>query len=159
MGAGNGRPVARRIESAEEQFQEALSAAEERGALRHEATFNLGLAAVRTAQGRNRETASFCKRALDLWRSLGDPLGLVDCLVVLADVAGPEGAGELLDAAESLRDRAGAKATPREAAQVAAISGSLGQAPAPAGPEAGTKVDQTEAIAVAMRIISRIGNQ
>ncbi len=151
-------------ESAEEQFQDSLAAAEERGAPRHEAAFSLGLAEVRAADGRTSHAARFCKRALDLWENLGDPLGVVDCLVVLAEIAAAtesEGAAELLDAAESLRDQAGAKATPREAAQVGGISSSLGQPRAPAGPEAGTKVDQTEAIAVAMKIISRIesGNQ
>ncbi len=150
--------------SAGRQFQEALAAAVERGALRHEATFSLGLAAVNTAQGRTTEAASLCRRALDLWQSLGDPLGVVECLVVLAQLAAttePEGAAELLDAAGSLRDHAGAKATPREAAQVAAISGSLGQVLASEGLEAAAKMGQADAVAAAGRIISMIetGNQ
>ena len=62
----------------------------------------------------------------------------------------------MLGAAGSLRDGAGAEATPREAAQVAAISGSLGQALAAVGLEAGAKMDEIGAIAVAERIISRI---
>jgi len=147
------------IGSAEEQFLESLAAAEERGAPRHEAAFCLGLAAVSNAQGRRREAASLCRRALDLWRNLGDPLGVVDCLVVLAELAAgtePEAAAELLGAAGSLRDSAGAKATPREVAQVAAISGSLGQALAAVGLEAGAKMDEIDAIAAAGRIISKI---
>ncbi|MET0564870.1 MAG: adenylate/guanylate cyclase domain-containing protein [Acidimicrobiia bacterium] len=145
--------------SAGGQFLDGLSAAEERGAPRHEATFTLGLAAVRAAEGRTGEAASLGKRALDLWRNLGDRLGVIDCLVVLAGLATgsePEEAAELLGAAGSLRDRAGAEATPREAAQVAAISGSLSQALAAVGREAGTKMNVTDAIAAADRIISRI---
>ena len=99
------------------------------------------------------------KRALDLWRNLGDRWAwsiASSCWRTLAAGTEPEGAAELLGAAESLRDRAGAKATPREAAQVAAISGSLGQALAAVGLEAGAKMDETDAIAAAERIISRI---
>ena len=145
--------------SAEKQFQDSLAAAEERGAPRHEAAFSLGLAEVRAADGRTSDAANFCKRALGLWGNLGDPLGVVDCLVVLAEIAAatdPEGAAELLAAAESLRDRAGAKATPREAAQVAAISRSLGQGRLVVGLEAGAKLDQAAAMLAAMRVISRI---
>ena len=152
------------FESAGEQFQESLATAVERGAPRHEATFSLGLAAVHTVEGRNREAVSRIKRALDLWSTLGDPLGVVDCLVVLAELAATtatEGAAELLGAAESLRDLAGAKATPREAAQIAAISESLGRTFATEGLEAAAKMDQADAVAAAGRIISMIetGNQ
>ncbi|HEU5111824.1 MAG TPA: hypothetical protein VFU96_00825, partial [Acidimicrobiia bacterium] len=144
------------IGSAGEQFLESLNAAEERGAPRHEAVFCLGLAAVQTARGRSREAASLCKRALDLWVNLEDPLGVADTMVALAELGAktePEGAAELLGAAESLRERAGAKATPREAGQVAAISASL-DLPAFEGGTAGAEADEAEALAEARRIIS-----
>ncbi|HEX2421406.1 MAG TPA: hypothetical protein VHL55_07385, partial [Acidimicrobiia bacterium] len=147
------------VESAERQFRESLFAAKERGAPRHEATFSLGLAVIRAVQGRTREAASLGKRALDLWRNLGDPLGVVDCLVALAELAKgtePEGAAELLGAAGSLRDRAGAKATPREAAQSVAISGSLGQALAAEGLATGAEMDESDAVAAAGRLISKL---
>ena len=115
------------LDTAREGFQEGLAAAEQRGAPRHEAAFCLGLVAVSTARRRLRGGEP-CG-ALDLWRSLGDRRGGFPGGSRRARGGGTEqeGAAELLGAAESLRDRAGAKATPREAAQVAAITASHGR--------------------------------
>ena len=152
------------LESAGEQFQESLCRGGRAGRTPPRGDIQLG-----SGRGRGPLRGAIARRRALQARprpvaNLGDPLGVVDCLVVLAELAAttePEGAAELLGAAESLRDRAGAKATPREAAQIAAISESLGQALATEGLEAAAKMDQAEAVAAAGRIISRIetGNQ
>ena len=77
--------------------------------------------------GAHREAASL--DALDLWRSLGDPLAWWIPWWLSPSSRREQSRKELrsYSAAESLRDRAGAKATPREAAQVAAITASHGR--------------------------------
>lgn len=151
----------RDLASAEARFRHGRAEADAIGAPRHRSNSLWGLAGVDAARGETRRAAQLHLDALFLRHELEDRLGFVDSLVGIAAAvarAAPQEAAMLLDAATSLRAKAGARATPFEVSQIAAATAALGDdAESTSHPrEDGSTLDEERTLELAERLVTVI---
>jgi hypothetical protein len=146
------------LDEAGREFRTDLKSAEESQIIRHQANSLGGLARVSATAGDTNRAVELHRRALALRRRMGDRLGVVDSLIGLSTVAAPtqpEESAQLVAAAVALRVGAGARATPREGAEVAAAMAAIGSVDPrllEVANEAGADLDEDEILAIAARL-------
>jgi ATP/maltotriose-dependent transcriptional regulator MalT len=145
------------LNEAEALFQRDLESAEESELRRHVATSAWVLGCVSAARGDTVSSIALHQQALAIREDIEDRLGVIDSLVALAGVIGPQqpdAAAHLTGAATSVRQRTGTVGTPREDAEIAQVEASIkavvGRSAMERAEEEGAQIGEEAAVAAAL---------